>query len=37
MLDAVADRLLDVAALRRCHPLPSVRGALLARLGRIYS
>jgi RNA polymerase sigma factor (sigma-70 family) len=31
---AVADRLLDVAALRTYHLLPSVRGDLLAKLGR---
>jgi RNA polymerase sigma factor (sigma-70 family) len=31
---AVADGLLDVAALRRYHLLPSVRGDLLAQLGR---
>jgi predicted RNA polymerase sigma factor len=31
---AVTDRLLDVAALRTYHLLPSVRGDLLAKLGR---
>jgi predicted RNA polymerase sigma factor len=31
---AVTDGLLDVAALRRYHLLPSVRGDLLAKLGR---
>jgi RNA polymerase sigma factor (sigma-70 family) len=31
---ALADQLLDVAALRNYHLLPSVRGDLLARLGR---
>ena len=31
---AVTDGLLDVAALRSYHPLPGVRGDLLAKLGR---
>jgi predicted RNA polymerase sigma factor len=31
---AVVDELLDVAALRNYHLLPSVRGDLLAKLGR---
>lgn len=31
---AVTDRLLDVVALRNYHLLPSVRGDLLAKLGR---